>query len=214
MITFQVSDLQQCIPTNTNVAAWYTSLMNILPQYQINTINRVAAFIAQCAIESADFTTLTENLMYSAAGLLRVWPSHFTQATATQYAYQPQQIANIAYANRMGNGDVSSGDGWNFRGRGLIQVTGRTNYSACSTYIYGDDTMVQNPDLLTTSDGAVQSAVWFWNADNLNALADTNQITNMTIKINGSAASAPQRVARYNLCWTVLNNANNAGSTP
>jgi putative chitinase len=156
---------------------------------------------------------LVEDLYYSEAGLLATFPSEFNQTTAAQYAMQPQCIANIAYANRLGNGDIASGDGWNFRGRGLIQVTGRANYNSCSQVVYGDDTMVQNPDILTTQTGAIQSACWYWNVNNLNSYADTNQITNMTIRINGGTNGVQQRIARYNSCWIILNNANKAAAS-
>jgi putative chitinase len=208
MINFSVTDLQQCLPTNHNVSTWYQPLLTVLPQFQITTVNRVAAFLAQCGEESSDFNILSENLNYSAQGLLSTFPKEFTAATAAQYARQPQAIANIAYANRLGNGDVSSGDGWNYRGRGLIQVTGKANYSACSTVMYGNDTLVQNPDLLTAPTGAIQSAVWFWNVHGLNTYADTNQITAMSIKINGSTTGVANRIARYNHCWSILHNAN------
>lgn len=208
MINFSQTDLQNCLPTNNNISQWYQPLLTILPQYQIDTINRVAAFLAQCGEESEDFMVLEEDLYYSAAGLLATFPNEFNSTTAAQCAMNPQAIANIAYANRLGNGDEASGDGWNFRGRGLIQVTGRANYTACSNVIYGDDTMVQNPDLLTTPSGAIQSAVWFWNADGLNAYADADRITDMSIRINGSTTGVANRIARYNNCWTILTAAN------
>ena len=122
--------LQQIIPKNKYVSYWYDALRQLLPQYEINTSERKAAFLAQCAHESGGFVFIKENLNYRWQSIRKVFPKYFpTDALAQQYEKQPQKIANRVYANRMGNGPEESGDGWRFCGRGLIQVTGRDNYS-------------------------------------------------------------------------------------
>ena len=132
---------------------WCDVLNNLLPKYDIDTPQRIAAFIAQCSHESANFTTLSENLNYGVTGLARTWPKRFTTAELmNKYARQPEMIANFVYANRLGNGDESSGDGWKYRGRGLIQLTGKENYQhfADSIGMNLDDV----PEYLETLSGA------------------------------------------------------------
>jgi len=158
-MTFFTQDiLKTIIGDNNNLSEWFESLSKILPQYDINTPERIAAFISQCAHESGNFARLNENLNYSAEALQKVWPRHFpNKEIAEQYARQPEKIANRAYANRMGNGDESSGDGWKYRGRGLIQLTGFTNYSAFAT-----DTEKSVDEVVTylqTISGAVESVL-------------------------------------------------------
>ena len=123
--------LAQLIPDNGYVEHWHSAMEKCLPDYDINTPRRVAAFVAQCAHESGGFRFLKENLNYRAESLVRVWPRYFKNLDiAGQYAHNQEAIANRAYANRMGNGPESSGDGYRFCGRGLIQLTGRSNYQA------------------------------------------------------------------------------------
>jgi putative chitinase len=155
----------------------------------------VAAFLAQTAHESGGYTALHENLNYQAASLCRVWPSHFNAAIADQYAHNPERIANRAYAGRMGNGDEASGDGWKFCGRGLIQLTGKSNYQAFadSVQMNVDDV----PAFLQTFEGAIQSACFFWENTNLNAVADAGDITRMTKIINGGTLGLEDRSNRY-----------------
>jgi len=122
-------------PTNKNIDVWVEAMNTILPKYDIVTPKRLAAFLAQTAHESAGFTAVRENLNYSAQALMKTWPSRFNATTAAAYARQPEKIANKVYANRMGNGDEASGDGWRYRGRGLIQTTGKANYTKLAQYI-------------------------------------------------------------------------------
>jgi len=187
--------LAQILPGNPYVEHWCEALNKILPDYDITTPQRVAAFLAQTAHESGGYTALHENLNYTAQSLCRVWPSHFNAEIADQYAHNPEKIANRAYAGRMGNGDEASGDGWNFCGRGLLQVTGRVNYQAFADSVG----MAINdvPAFLQTFEGAVQSACWFWENNNLNQYADSGDFVTMTKKINGGTLGLDDRQHRY-----------------
>jgi putative chitinase len=187
--------LAQILPGNPYVEHWCDALNKILPDYDISTPQRVAAFLAQTAHESGGYSALHENLNYKAESLCKVWPSHFTAAIANDYAHNPERIANRAYAGRMGNGDEASGDGWNFCGRGLLQVTGRVNYQAFADSVGMNITDV--PAFLQTFEGAVQSACWFWENNNLNAYADSGDFVTMTKKINGGTLGLDDRTARY-----------------
>lgn len=200
---FTQSKLAQCLTTNKNVLALHTSLTKVLPQYDISSTVRVAAFLAQCGHESVDFTILQENLRYGPAGLQKIFKKYFPSAALVQqYAGQPEPIANRVYADRMGNGPETSGDGYRFRGRGAIQLTGRNNYQAFATSIHKtlDDTVTY----CGTLDGAIESACWFWNTKNLNALADRSDLIAMTKVINGGLHGLEDRQARFNKCRVVL----------
>ena len=188
--------LAKIIPGNPYVDHWYHALEQALPDYDINTPKRVASFLAQCAHESGEFRALKENLNYKAESLVRVWPRYFPDmATAQRYAHNQEMIANRAYANRMGNGPEESGDGWRFCGRGLIQLTGRNNYQAFADSI---ETNINDvPDYLATFEGAVQSACWFWESNNLNQYADAGDILTMTKKINGGTLGLDDRKKHY-----------------
>jgi putative chitinase len=188
--------LEELIPKNPYVEYWYEALSQCLPDYDINTPRRVAAFIAQCSHESGGFKFLSENLNYRAESLMRVWPKYFKDlATAQRYAHNPERIANRAYANRMGNGDEASGDGWRFCGRGLIQLTGKDNYQAFADSI--ETELEDIPHYLATFEGAVQSACWFWETNNLNKWADAGDITTLTKKINGGTLGLDERMKHY-----------------
>ena len=187
--------LAQILPGNAYIEHWTDALNKILPDYDITTPQRVAAFLAQTAHESGGYTALHENLNYTAQSLCRVWPSHFTADIADQYAHNPEKIANRAYAGRMGNGDEASGDGWNFCGRGLLQVTGRVNYQAFADSLQMN--IADVPAFLQTFEGAVQSACWFWENNNLNAYADSGDFVTMTKKINGGTLGLDDRQHRY-----------------
>lgn len=193
---FTEQQLAQLIPGNPYVSQWYHALSMILPDYNIDTVPRVAAFIAQCAHESANFKFLKENLNYKAESLMRVWPSRFPNMdVARQYAMQPERIANKVYADRMGNGPESSGDGWRYAGKGLIQLTGKDNYTRFAESI---DTPVEEiPDYLGTFEGAVQSACWFWEVNNLNQWADAGDILTLTKRINGGTIGLEDRKKHY-----------------
>ena len=200
---FTKEKLAQIIPGNPHLDHWYESLCEILPDYDINTVSRVAAFLAQCAHESGGFTAIKENLNYKAESLCKVWPRYFPNMdVANQYAHQPEKIANRAYANRMGNGPEESGDGWKFCGRGLIQLTGKDNYSkfAQST----EQSLDEASEHLTTFEGCVQSAAWFWEANNLNQFADSGDILTMTKRINGGTLGLEDRQNHYTHAIQVL----------
>ena len=195
--------LQQIIPKNKYVSYWYTALQQLLPQYEINTPDRIAAFLAQCAHESGGFVFIKENLNYKWASLRKVFPKYFpTDALAQQYEKQPEKIANRVYANRMGNGPEESGDGWRFCGRGLIQVTGRENYSwfAASLQISPEEAS----EYMETFEGAAQSACWFWESNNLNQWADKGDIVTLTKRINGGTIGLEDRKKHYEHCLHVL----------
>ncbi len=193
----------ELLPGNPYLDYWYSALSRCLPDYDINTPQRISAFIAQCAHESGEFRFLKENLNYRAESLVRVWPRHFPNIDiAKQYAKKPEKIANKAYANRMGNGDESSGDGWKFIGRGLIQLTGRNNYQAFADSIETD--IEDIPEYLQTFEGAVQSACWFWETNNLNRWADTGDIKEMTRRINGGFIGLDDRIKHYKHALHVL----------
>ena len=203
--TFTEQQLAQLIPGNPYVAQWYSALNMILPDYGIDTVPRVAAFIAQCAHESANFKFLKENLNYRAETLMKVWPSRFPNIDiARQYAMQPERIANNVYGGRMGNGPESSGDGWRYAGKGLIQLTGKDNYTRFAESI---DTPVEEiPDYLGTFEGAVQSACWFWEVNNLNQWADAGDILTLTKRINGGVIGLEDRKKHYAHALHVLGN--------
>ena len=191
--------LKQLLPKNPYIDQWYNALSQLLPDYEINTPQRIAAFIAQCAHESGEFTALKENLNYRAVTLRKIFPKYFpTDELANEYANKPNKqeaIANKVYANRMGNGDEASGDGFRYCGRGLIQLTGKDNYSwfAASLGIKPDEAS----EYLQTFEGAAQSACWFWESNNLNAFADIGDILSMTKRINGGTIGLDDRIAHY-----------------
>jgi putative chitinase len=196
---FTQDQLQAIIPQNTHVEHWYEALCQILPDYEIDTPERVAAFLAQCAHESGGFNAIQENLNYRAATLRKVFPKYFpTDDIANQYASLPNKqeaIANRVYANRMGNGPEESGDGYRYCGRGLIQLTGKQNYTRFAESI---DTPVEEiTDFLQTFEGCVQSACWFWEANNLNQYADNGDILTMTKRINGGTIGLEDRTKHY-----------------
>lgn len=202
---FTLEKVQELIPRAAGgPEAWYEALVEALPQYNITTVPRVAAFIAQCAHESGGFSLLEENLNYKAATLTRLWPQRFPAGIAEQYAGNPQAIANKAYGGRMGNGTEETGEGFAYRGRGLIQLTGKDNYRACSRDLFQDETLLQNPDLLLDPYYALHSACWFWNKNKLNQFADSNDIMTMTKRINGGTIGLEDRIKHYNHAMEVL----------
>jgi putative chitinase len=190
------AQLAQLLPGNPYLDYWYHALEQALPDYDINTPSRVAAFLAQCAHESGGFRALKENLNYKAASLRRVFPKYFpNDDIANQYAGKQEMIANRVYSGRMGNGPEESGDGYRYCGRGLIQLTGRSNYQAFADSI---ETPVEDlPEYLATFEGAVQSACWFWESNNLNQFADKGDILTMTKRINGGTIGLSDREAHY-----------------
>lgn len=201
-----LEQVSQLLPRNPNVEDWYQSLNKILPDYGIDTPQRIAAFIAQCGHESASFTVLKENLNYRLETLRKVFPKYFpTDEIAKRYVSLPNKqeaIANRVYANRMGNGPEESGDGWRYCGRGLIQLTGKNNYSLFADSI--GIAVEEASEYLQTFEGAVQSACWFWETNNLNRLADEGDMRQLTRRINGGFHGLEDRINRYENALQVL----------
>lgn len=173
-------------------------------RFGISTPLRFVHFIAQIAHESGEFKSMEENLNYSADGLLRVFPKYFTKETAAQYARKPEKIANKVYANRMGNGDEASGDGWRFKGRGAIGTTGRDNYKAYadSEFCVGD--LMSHPEWLAQSPGCFKSAMYFWWKNGLNQIADTDDVVKVTKRVNGGTNGLAQRQYYYRMAKRVM----------
>jgi putative chitinase len=186
-----------------------TSVMSQIPEvmekFGINTPLRLAHFLSQCAHESGNFRVTEENLNYSSTGLLGVFPKYFDATTAELYARKPEKIANIVYASRMGNGDKSTGDGWKFRGRGYIQLTGRSNYIEFSKAINEDMTM--NPDTVAKK-YPMLSAAWFFSKNKLNEIADKGDnidtVTMITKKINGGTIGIEDRIKKFREYYELL----------
>jgi putative chitinase len=194
---FKKEHLAEILGKNTYINNWYEALCEILPVYEINTPERVAAFVAQCAHESGGFKFLKENLNYRAESLTKTFKKYFpTLEEAKQYEKNPQKIANKVYANRMGNSDEASGDGFRYLGRGLIQLTGKNNYTLFAASI--DTPLEEIPEYLQTFEGAVQSACWFWEQNNLNQWADKKDIMTLTKRINGGTIGLEDRIKHYN----------------
>lgn len=203
---FTEEKCKELIPRAKDFDVWYNALSTILPDYGINTPERVAAFMAQCGHESAGFRVLQENLNYSAEALNRVFPKYFVRAgrDAQEYHRQPEKIANVVYANRMGNGDTESGEGWKYRGRGIIQITGKNNYRMISLKMFDDETLLDNPDLLLDIEYAIHSACWFWTDNKLNDLADAGDMIKMTKRINGGTIGLEDRIKHYEHAIEIL----------
>ena len=201
-----LEQLKQLLPKNPYVDHWHHALSQLLPDYEINTARRIAAFIAQCSHESGGFTALKENLNYKAATLRKIFPKYFPDDNiANQYANRPdkqQAIANRVYANRMGNGPEESGDGFRYCGRGLIQLTGKQNYTwfAASLNIPVEEAS----EYLQTFEGAAQSACWFWETNKLNQFADAGDIVTLTKRINGGTLGLEDRTNHYRHALQVL----------
>ena len=201
-----LAQLKQLLPKNPYVEHWHKALSQLLPDYEINTPQRVAAFIAQCAHESGGFMVLKENLNYKAASLRKIFPKYFPDdAIAQRYASMPNKqeaIANKVYANRMGNGPEESGDGYRYCGRGLIQLTGRQNYTWFAASL--EITPEEATEYLGTFEGAAQSACWFWETNKLNQWADTGDIVTLTKRINGGTIGLEDRIKHYEHALHVL----------
>ena len=194
-------------PRAQDPAGWADAMNNVFPTYDINTPERVAAFIAQCGHESGGWTVFEENLFYSAQGLMKVFPKYFPTADlANAYAKQPEKIANRIYGGRMGNGPEATGDGYKYRGRGPIQLTGKDNYRAFAKEMFDDwENLFENPDWVTADrDFALMSAIWFWNKNKLNVQADNGDIKLMTKKINGGYIGLDDRIKHYNEAMHLL----------
>jgi len=207
---FTRDHLAKIIPGNKDVDKWYDALIAIMPKYEINTKRRVAHFLSQCAHESGNFKSLQENLNYSEKALNAVFGRYFgapPKRNAAEYARNPEKIANYVYMDefrkyKMGN--VKEGDGWLFRGRGLKQLTGRENYTrfGASVNMSAEEAAVY----VATEKGAVESACWFWDTNNLNSIADTDDVVKMTKKINGGNIGLADRQKRYVSAMEILGN--------
>ncbi len=201
-----LNQLKQLLPRNQHVSYWHHALEQLLPDYEINTPRRMAAFIAQCAHESAQFTVLKENLNYKPMSLRKLFPKYFdTDELAQQYCSKPNKqaaIANRIYANRMGNGDESSGDGYRFSGRGLIQLTGRATWQEFADSI--ETSLTDLDEYMQTFEGACQSACFFWESRKLNQYADTGDILTLTKKINGGTIGLEDRKKHYEHALHIL----------
>jgi putative chitinase len=187
-------------------AAIFAELETVIVKFSINTPQRLAHFLAQCAHESGGFMRFSENLNYSAAGLKTTFSKYFkTDSDAEAYARKPEKIANRVYASRMGNGDEASGDGWRFRGRGAIQLTGKNNYKAFDAFVSEDIT--SNPDLVATK-YPLLSAAWFWDTNKLNRLADVGaleqHVADVTKKVNGGSHGLKDRIEKFNKFYSAL----------
>lgn len=193
-------------PQNKNVRQLVEPLNRILPKYEIATPKRIAAFLAQVAHESGGFTALIENLNYSADALRRTWPKRFDAKTAQLYARKPEKIANRVYSSRMGNGDEASGDGWRYRGRGLIQTTGKENYAKLAQHIGKD--LATTVVYCETLDGAVESACFYWKTNDLNDLADSGDFVSITKRINGGTIGLTDRLEKYKKALKALGEKN------
>lgn len=217
-------------PTSFNLVAagvkdpakWIDAIVAVCQEFEINTPQRIAAFIAQTSHESGGYTMLSENLNYRAATLAACWPNRFATlgadkkpikengklvptAVANSIAGKPELIANMVYSSRMGNGPAESGEGWKFRGRGLKQLTGKDNYTRCGQSLGID--LVSNPDLLLEPMYAARSAGWFWKVNKLSDYADKSDLEGMTKKINGGLIGIAERKAKYEKCLaSVLSN--------
>lgn len=176
---------------------WYVPLYRACDEFSITAGKREAMFLAQLAHESGGFARVEEGLFYSSADRLRaVWPRRFNTMPADQiarYVGKPVALANLVYADRMGNGSEESGDGWRYRGRGLIQLTGLDNYRAASIGVGYD--LVTDPDAATDPDMAPRIAGWFWQSKGCNELADANDFEGITRRINGGLIGLPHRMA-------------------
>jgi putative chitinase len=175
-----------------------TQIPEVSEKFGVNTPIRLAHFLAQTGHESAGFKAVTENLNYGAAGLQSIFKKYFTPESAKEYERKPEKIANIVYANRMGNGTQASGEGFKFRGRGYIQLTGKDNYSAFDKVV--EDDILANPDLVATK-YPLLSAAWFWSKNGLNAVADQGAtdevVTKVTKKVNGGTIGLADRIKHF-----------------
>lgn len=203
-MTFNLTEqmVAELLPKAKDIKEWHEAMVELLPQYEINSPQRIAGFIAQCGHESAGFTILEENLNYSEKGLMAIFPKYFRDRSPAAYERKPEAIANVVYANRMGNGSEKSGDGWKFRGRGVIQLTGHDNYSAFGKAVGKDVDQVIK--YLGTKKGALHSACWYWESRNINAAADASDIVRMTKLVNGGTIGLEDREKHYKHALEVL----------
>lgn len=190
-----------------NAEKFLPYLNKYMDAFGINTPLRIAHFLGQIAVESAQLTAWVENLNYSEQGLLNVFPKYFTRAIVKAYARKPQKIASRVYANRLGNGSELSGDGWKYRGRGIIQITGKSNYKAYGDYLVKTGMnvdLLKNPELLETLPGLIKSGCWWWWSHGCNELADKDSVILLTRKINGGSNGIAERTKFTNAAKRIL----------
>jgi putative chitinase len=200
---FTLAQFKECVGTPPNADHWYEAICQVCPDYDIDTPSRLAAFLAQTAHESGGYRAIKENLNYKAASLRKVFPKYFpTDELAAQYANKGEMIANRVYGGRMGNGPEETGDGYKYCGRGLIQLTGKDNYTRYAQSL--EISLEEAQEHLTTFEGCVQSAAWFWEANNLNQWADKGDILTLTKRINGGTIGLEDRIKHYNHALHVL----------
>lgn len=198
---FDATTLRAIMP-KCDASAWAGPLSAAMQEFGITTPVRRAAFLAQLAHESRELTAVSENLNYSAEGLLKTFPKYFTPETAKDYAKKPQQIANIVYSNRMGNGSPASGDGWLYRGRGPIQLTGRENYRRAEAAL--GCALELHPDLASDPVIGARIAAWFWASKGLNEKSDKGDFVAITKTINGGTHGLTERTALWERAKRVL----------
>lgn len=197
-----VEQFKQILPQCRTPMTWASLLETYLPQANIISKEQQAAFISQTGHESASYNVLEENLYYSSSRLAMVFPKYFRGVDPVPYHKKPEMIANLVYANRIGNGPLESGDGFRFRGRGVLQVTGRKNYAACSLFLFGDtEILLNNPDMLLDPTHAVTSALWYWQT---NGLENVTDFVELTRKINGGTNGLEHRTQLYNTALNIL----------
>ena len=196
---------KRILPKCKDPAGWYNAIGNHLEEFNIVTPEQIAMFLAQIGHESLDMNVLVENFNYSADRLKVVFPKYFRNRDVNQFHRKPEAIANVVYADRMGNGSISSGDGWKYRGRGLIMITGRYNYAQCSKYLYDDErVLLERPQLLAEDkETAILSALWFWQKHSLEEISDIERVTRI---INGGLNGLDDRIKRFELAMTVFMN--------
>jgi putative chitinase len=196
MIELTLEQLKECLPQakEANLEKFLEGINETFEHFEINTPERVAMFLAQTAHESGNYSAVSENLNYSAKALMAFWPKKFA-GVAEQYARLPEKIANRAYCDRMGNGNEASGDGYKYRGRGAIQLTGKDNYTACGKALGLD--LVNDPDQVAQNPVAILSAGWFWDTRRLNQWADKGDVLTVTKRINGGTIGLEDRKKHY-----------------
>jgi len=195
-------EFNRIFPRAFNPRIIYREIEEKFPRYGVTTPVRIAGFLSQVGHESGGFSLKEENLNYSAKGLRSTFGKYFRSVNADNYARQPEKIANYVYANRMGNGTPSSGDGWKYRGRGFIQLTGKNNYTLFARDM--ELTIDEAIEYLESTEGAVESALWFWNRNRLNLYADKRDVRGMTRRINGGYNGIDDRISHWNHLLNVL----------
>ncbi len=197
-----ITQFKTIFPANREAEDWLEKF-DLLSDFGIESPEQIAGFCSQIGHESIDMTVLSENLNYSADALKRVFGKYFRDVDPNSYARKPEKIANRVYANRMGNGSESSGDGWKFRGRGILMITGYNNYKNCSDYLYNDfKILTESPDLVKDDKKTTMlSALWFWE---VNKLKNVTDIRTLSRRVNGGDNGMDDRIRRYNRALEVL----------